>query len=74
MLAEQYTKLLRTVSEFESLTVGECREQTDLVSLLVQNGGLYFAVTKDSVENLMSTYIGKKVKIYNSKSLYECLS
>jgi hypothetical protein len=74
MLVEQYTKLLRTVSEFNYLTVEECREYDESVILWVQNGGLYFAVTKDTVENLMSTYIGKKVKIYNSKNLYESLS
>jgi hypothetical protein len=74
MLAEQYTKLLRTVSEFNYLTVAECREETDSVSLWVPNGGLYFAVKKDEIEVSISRYLGKKVKIHNSKSLYERLS
>ena len=74
MLVEQYTKLLRTVSEFNYLTVEECREDGESVTLWVPNGGLWFAVTKNETENLMSNYIGKKVKIHNSKNIYERLS
>jgi len=74
MLIEQYTKLLNTVSEFEGLTVSECNEQDDFVFLLVQNGGLYFAVKKDVVEENLSKYLGKKVKIHNNKGLFDSWS
>jgi hypothetical protein len=71
MLAEQYTKLLNTVSEFKGLTVSECYEQDDFVYLLVQNGGLYFAVQKTVVEEILSRYLGKKTKIHNNRSLFD---
>jgi hypothetical protein len=71
MLIEQYTKLLNTITEFNQVTVTETHKGDGFVLLLVQNGGLYFAVQKTVVEENLSKYLGKKVKIYNSKSLFD---
>ena len=69
MLIEQYTKLIRTISEFH-VSVENFREENGKLTLWVPDGGLYFNVKKWEIERLMEQYLGREVEIFNSLKLY----
>ena len=66
MTKELYIKLLRSVTEFNYLSVSDVFEKNGNVILHVPNMGLYASVHKTNIEGTIKSYTGKNIKIFNS--------
>jgi hypothetical protein len=66
MTKELYIKLLKSVTEFNYLSVSNIFEKGDTVILHVPNMGLYASVQKSNIESRLKSYTGKTIKIFNS--------
>ena len=63
MTKELYDKLLKSVTEFNYLSVSCFFEEGNNVILHIPNMGLYASVQKTYIENKLKSYTGKNIKI-----------
>lgn len=66
MTKELYIKLLKSVTEFNYLSVSSIFEKDDIVILHIPNMSLYASVQKSNIESMLTLYTGKTIKIFNS--------
>lgn len=66
MTKELYIKLLKSVTEFNYLSVSSIFEKDDDVILHIPNMGIYASVRKSNIEGRLKSYTGKNIKIFNS--------
>lgn len=66
MTKELYIKLLKSVTEFNYLSVSSIFEKGDIVILHIPNMSIYASVQKSNIESRLTSYTGKTIKIFNS--------